>query len=383
MLEKVQIITKKRKHEILNIKNCNKNINCDKKVINKSMDRPIADHSTVNYLTLDFYEDRNLVEPPNFDDPEQSCISLLCREQKAAFGSDSEDEIEKRDSAFDKLIEDSKYIAKFRPMIHIVVFLTLFISARHESGYLYSIAERKFLSYNERGNEDLIFLTKEMPKPLGIVYNGNNSVSIKTNQVESESLDGSNVFDSSRSNYDLISYSYHGSDNQQFQMTYVGNDTMKLITGGRCITTEKGFKFLTEVDCSDSPGQLFRWVPRKDEGRIREYLRKCQQARHEPSDRSYRSRSGGYNDRGYDRNPYPRDSYYPDNNRQDSYQPDYRSGPMRDEYRNSPRDPFSSNRDSYSPYEKDRVLTKCLGLNENDLRERLNDLKAIAADPYY
>ncbi|KRH92163.1 putative Ricin B-related lectin protein, partial [Pseudoloma neurophilia] len=284
----------------------------------------------------------------------------------------------------------SNNIQIFYNFIKIFLFIS-FTFCRHEQGFFYSLAERKFLT-NSRNKDDLIELTTSMPTPFAIIDNKNNTVTIKVTHIENENPDGSKVFDSSRSNYDLISYDYHGSDNQQFQLSYVGNDTIKLITNGRCITTEKGFKYLTETDCSDSPGQLFRWVTKKDENKIREYLRRCDQANNKnsnyygnyddygnPDNRRRRPYDKNSYDRGprdsYDRGPFdrPRDTY--DRGPFDRPRDSYDRGPRYDrgEYRNSPRDPFNDR-------DRDRLLSNCLGLNENELRDKLYDLKAIAND---
>ena len=285
----------------------------------------------------------------------------------------------------EKYVKSIFNMAQYPFFILFVYLMSIMSDARpnrfSEEGYFYSIAENKFLGHQGRTNT-LIFTTVKMPQTFRIVRNpdsSNQSVIIKTTQTQNESLEGASVLDSSARNHDLLSYEYHGNENQQIEILFLANEILKLKNGGMCITTEKGHKYLTSMECSDSPGQEFKWVPRKDERKVSEYVQQCE-------------------NRGRNRNPNPRDS----RDRDSRDRPDRRSSPHdsypRDSYpRDSyPRDSYDKPRDSYphdsydrpdgySEPEQHRFLSDCFGLDETDLQRKLQDLQALAQnnDTFY
>ncbi|ELQ75731.1 putative Ricin B-related lectin protein [Trachipleistophora hominis] len=265
-----------------------------------------------------------------------------------------------------------------------------------EEGYIYSVDERKFLDYQHK-QEGLVFVEYDhMPPVFKMVETESGAVFI-----EAENGD---VFDSSRSNYDLILFKKHGGWNQQFVLETVPRDMIKLRVGDRCMTTEKNMKYLTEVDCdtfSKKPGQFFKWISKKDENVVRDFIERCKH--------SGRRKRPRYDDEAYDDDEYP-DGYSPRYPRRSHGQP-YRKRPRvrrrgdgtRDDYDNEPRDydrrdydrrdydrrdndrrPYDRPYDAYDDSSYDgndrraRRFDSCLGINEDDLRDKLYDLRAIA-----
>ncbi|ELA46140.1 hypothetical protein VCUG_02375 [Vavraia culicis subsp. floridensis] len=248
-----------------------------------------------------------------------------------------------------------------------------------EEGYIYSVDERKFLDYQHK-QDALVFVEYDhMPPAFRMVETESGAVFLED--------ENGNALDSSRSNYDLILFKKHGGWNQQFSLVTVPRDMVKLRVGNRCMTTEKNMKYLTEVDCdtfSNKPGQFFKWISKKDEQVVRDYIERCR--------RGGRRRGPRYNDDAYD-DEYPRrgrDRPYRRRPRvrrrgdgtRDDYEPqdyDRRDYDDRDYDRRSYDRPYDAYDDSSHDNERwDQRLKPCLNLNEDKLRDKLYDLRAIA-----
>ncbi|KAK1347974.1 hypothetical protein CWI38_1188p0010 [Hamiltosporidium tvaerminnensis] len=206
-----------------------------------------------------------------------------------------------------------------------------FVRGIEEEGYLYSIDEKKFLSYDRKNsnNDQRIYLVNDEMPNLFLMeehFGGGDSI-LYLAATDKKNL----VLDDSRSTYELISWEKHGSANQRFSLKMVPYNRIKLEVMGKCISTNHHSDYLKEEICDNfesSRGQYFRWIPKKYHQIVEETIdRKKYSSRDHP--RRHEDRGGQpYPDEAYPSRPnHPINSYRDENyfpSRHDEY-PRYNS----------------------------------------------------------
>lgn len=289
----------------------------------------------------------------------------------------------------------------------VLLVLALLSTAKtlSEEGYLYSVDEKKFIDY-ENGPESLVYLThRHMPRTLRMVEKVPGKVQFET--------ENGYALDSSRSTFDLILYDKHDNWNQQFTIETMPHGMIKLRVGEKCMSTERNMKYLTEMDCdtyANSPGQFFKWISVDDEDVVREFIEECgghnsrrrhsndrDKDRDRDRDRDYDGRDGRRPGRGRDRDKdRDRDDYVRRPGRGRDHRPDRGHNRDKDVDRDVDRDRDRDylhdgyrrrhyiKRDDDSTYDSStydnhrrRSVDHCLGIDDNGMKETIDDLRAL------
>ncbi|KAF7683187.1 hypothetical protein TCON_1604 [Astathelohania contejeani] len=159
-------------------------------------------------------------------------------------------------------------------MIKIILFI-LWVARGTEAGYFYSVDEHKFLTYDTKFDGRRIYTVKsKMPRSFGIKESGEGiNLIIKALEIHKKKQ----VIDISKSSGYLITYAYHGGENQKFILATALHGMVKLYVGDKCVSIQQDSRFLKEENCNAydvSPGQYFRWFPMAQKSVVRNLIGK-------------------------------------------------------------------------------------------------------------
>ncbi|KAM0677809.1 hypothetical protein BDAP_001660 [Binucleata daphniae] len=129
--------------------------------------------------------------------------------------------------------------------------------------YIYSIAGDGFLEYGNGDNDEIVKLGTGYLKPLPFYYKETNIDSGLILSINKFDLDNKNeqvVLDLSKSNEKLITYKYHGYENQVFYFKAIDARTFKIHCDGSCVSYDDINRCFRREKCAFSKvsdNQLF------------------------------------------------------------------------------------------------------------------------------